>query len=249
MAGRRAFCKDGHSFDQAKEGYFNLLLANQKGSLDPGDDRESVNARRDFLSAGHYDFLSDGIRPYISSDATLLDAGCGEGHFLNAIAPGPSYGIDISRSAIRLAAHSNRDHTWCVANLARRIPLADHSCTTIVSILSPRNNDEFRRILRPDGLLICVIPGPNHLTELTSRLMANPSNAESKPSSLLHDLPAFRLLEQESVTREFPADHSAIQNLIAMTPLRWKSRRQSLAEVDSLSNLDITADVTLLTFR
>ena len=47
-------CEAGHSFDIARQGYINLLPVQQKHSRNPGDTREQVLARRQFLEAGFY---------------------------------------------------------------------------------------------------------------------------------------------------------------------------------------------------
>ncbi len=47
-------CLAGHSFDRAREGYYNLLAVQHKASKDPGDSREMVAARRRVLDAGLY---------------------------------------------------------------------------------------------------------------------------------------------------------------------------------------------------
>ena len=39
-------CPNRHSFDIARQGYVNLLTVQQKHSLDPGDTRQQVLARR-----------------------------------------------------------------------------------------------------------------------------------------------------------------------------------------------------------
>ena len=82
-------CGGGHSFDLAREGYVHLLPPNQKHSALPGDDREMVLARRDFLSKGYYHPLLNTFCSQISalsSDApVLLDAGCGEGYYAAGI--------------------------------------------------------------------------------------------------------------------------------------------------------------------
>ncbi|MFC6671418.1 putative RNA methyltransferase [Marinobacterium aestuariivivens] len=51
---RQLRCAGGHSFDQARQGYWNLLLVQRKRSKDPGDNAPMVQARRDFLDQGHY---------------------------------------------------------------------------------------------------------------------------------------------------------------------------------------------------
>jgi len=47
-------CAAGHSFDIASQGHTHLLPVQHKRSLDPGDSKEMVAARRHFLNAGHY---------------------------------------------------------------------------------------------------------------------------------------------------------------------------------------------------
>lgn len=86
-------CIKGHSFDIAKQGYLNLLLSQHKKSKQPGDTPEMVNARRDFLNAGHYqeiaDFvLQEGVKPCVEKNTAAhqegfhyLDLACGEGYY------------------------------------------------------------------------------------------------------------------------------------------------------------------------
>ncbi len=89
LVGRSFACANRHSFDQAKEGYVNLLRVNRKHSADPGDNKEMLESRRHFLQQGFYAPLAAGlgeaIRQYFpdpSQPLTLLDAGCGEGYYL-----------------------------------------------------------------------------------------------------------------------------------------------------------------------
>ena len=80
-------CDYGHCYDEAKEGYVNLILANQKHSLDPGDDKESLNARNIFLNKGYYEPMAQGILKmadkYLADQQVFLDAGCGTGYYLH----------------------------------------------------------------------------------------------------------------------------------------------------------------------
>ncbi|HAT24715.1 MAG TPA: 23S rRNA (guanine(745)-N(1))-methyltransferase, partial [Pantoea septica] len=54
-------CENRHQFDQSKEGYLNLLPVQHKGSREPGDSQEMMQARREFLQAGYYQPLRDGV--------------------------------------------------------------------------------------------------------------------------------------------------------------------------------------------
>ncbi|MBV9230780.1 MAG: rRNA (guanine-N1)-methyltransferase, partial [Chloroflexi bacterium] len=112
-------CANGHSFDIAREGYVNLLLKKL-----PGDSKEMLVARRNFLERGCYRPLSDAINELVygclreqqgASDeaetANILDAGCGEGYYVGRLqhylstqqVPVScwSIGIDISKEAVR----------------------------------------------------------------------------------------------------------------------------------------------------
>ncbi len=54
-------CENNHSYDVAKQGYVNLHVVQHKHSKNPGDTPESVQARRAFLSAGHYAPLQQAV--------------------------------------------------------------------------------------------------------------------------------------------------------------------------------------------
>ena len=54
-------CANNHSFDQAKQGYVNLLPVQFKHSKEPGDNKAMVQARRAFLDKGYYQPLLDSM--------------------------------------------------------------------------------------------------------------------------------------------------------------------------------------------
>ena len=83
--GRQYRCVRNHSFDIARQGYVNLLAVQQKHSLNPGDTREQVLSRREFLEAGFYSPIAQAlIRTARELDISgqILDVGCGEGRVL-----------------------------------------------------------------------------------------------------------------------------------------------------------------------
>lgn len=133
-------CPQRHQFDLAKEGYVNLLPVQFKRSRDPGDSAEMMQARRAFLDAGHYQPLREAIaerlRHYAPAD--LLDIGCGEGYYTHAFATiaSHSWGLDVSKPAIRAAAKRYPQVSFCVAS-SQRLPFSDNSFDAVVRIYAP----------------------------------------------------------------------------------------------------------------
>ena len=255
----QAYCSRGHTYDQAREGYVNLLLPNQKGSRDPGDSKEMARSRRAFLEGEFYAPLSQGIAKQIKSylseiserESVLVDAGCGEGyhlgHLSQSLRRGRFYGFDISKWSVRLAARRYDAVTWAVANVVRRIPVRDESVDVLVSIFAPRNPSEIHRILKRGGLALLVIPGPGHLLELCERLLDYVADQSPKKDATLADYhPHFQLIQEERVTVPLHLEQPMIRHLIAMTPLQWKSRKSALTQAQRLNALHVTASFTLL---
>ena len=95
-----------HPFDVARQGYVNLLPVQQKKSKAPGDSQQSINARKRFLNAGHYQPLNDLICQKMAALLTAkkasleqkdkpvnwLDIGCGEGYYTQEMA---QTGMDV----------------------------------------------------------------------------------------------------------------------------------------------------------
>ena len=85
--GRSLRCGRNHSFDVARQGYVNLLPVQQKRSLHPGDTREQVLSRREFLESGAYGPIVEAVKAAAEGHAgPILDVGCGEGWYAVQVA-------------------------------------------------------------------------------------------------------------------------------------------------------------------
>jgi len=92
--------------------------------------------------------------------------------------------------------------------------------------------------------------GDRHLGQLTDLLMARPSDQTNKPTALTQALSHMLDLEDtQEIRRNFNASRETISELVAMTPLRWKSRRPSLSDIHGLDQLELTASFRILCFR
>ncbi len=159
-------CPRGHSFDMAKQGYADL-----SGGRLPhvGDTAEMVADRVAFLAAGHYDFIATALAGF-GAAGLIVDAGAGTGFYLSrTLDAAPSavgLGLDVSKPALRRAARIHPRAAAVLADLWRPLPLASGVASVILNVFAPRNGAEFRRVLRPDGVLVVVTPAGDHLREL-----------------------------------------------------------------------------------
>lgn len=241
-------CDNNHQFDFAKEGYINLLPVQFKKSKEPGDNLDMVQARRAFLSQGHYSFLQASLVEMVKSlnPNSLLDMGCGEGFYTQALAHSDAisvYGLDISKPAIRYAAKRYPQCHFAVAS-CKQTPFHDNSFSAVVSVFAPLFEEECARLLREDGYVIQVSPGPSHLFELKSKIYADVK---------LHSLPGstelFEIIEQKTVTQRIFLDLQDTLNLIKMTPFAWKFRPEHLAELENSHTHEVTLDFALTVYK
>ena len=248
---RRYTCPQGHSFDIARQGYVNLLTVQQKHSLDPGDTRQQVMARRAFLEAGFYAPISQALNQAAldyGAQGEILDVGCGEGYYSARLASAlgsPLTGLDISKEAVRCAAGQYKAYAWLCATAAH-IPVPDGSVGTLSSLFALTLPGEFRRVLRKNGLFLQVLAAEDHLLGLKSIVydVLTHKQKDTAPA-----LPGFALLESRQIRFDFTAEGEQIQRLFAMTPHLFrigKAGAQRLAEATVLRD---TASCVLNVYR
>ena len=271
---RRCLCAQGHSFDVAREGYVNLLLSTQKASREPGDGREMVGSRKAFLEAGHYRPIADQIAGLVErylpdrDAATILDAGCGEGYFLRQLAtagearlaptdggvlpgearlaPTDRWGVDISRWAVRSAARADPGASFLVASI-HRLPLQPGTVDVLLSILAPRDFEQFHRALAPGAHLLVAVPGPRHLYTLRGLVYRNPREHETE--SKLEAGPGFESVAEETFTCPLRLDPAAIGQLVAMTPYLWHLDEESRRALAATGELRTDAEIVVRALR
>lgn len=241
------FCSNGHQYDIGKPGYVNLLSVQHKRSKAPGDSKEMVRARTAFLSMGFYDpiaqHLADTISAQHQSELTLVDAGCGDGFYAEKIDSLTDtklhlIGFDISKWAIQHAARRCQG-TWLVAS-NKRIPLADNSADVVLDMFGFPDFDSFARVLKPDGKLICVTPGDQHLVELREIIYPAVKQTRERqyPDSFNRDT-------STKLSYEVMLGKTALENLLAMTPHLYRAPKEGLNQVATLERLSISVDVTV----
>ncbi|UXY12928.1 23S rRNA (guanine(745)-N(1))-methyltransferase [Kosakonia sp. ML.JS2a] len=223
-------CPQRHQFDIAKEGYVNLLPVQHKRSRDPGDSAEMMQARRAFLDAGHYQPLRDAISALLharlpeQADA-VLDIGCGEGYYTQALAAiaeqhgARTFGLDVSKAAIRAAAKRYSQVMFCVAS-SHRLPFEDNSIDALVRIYAPCKAGELARVVKPGGVVITAAPGPRHLMELKGLIYDDVQlHAENAG-----EIAGFTVIGQQSQAYEMTLTGQQAVALLQMTPFAWRAK-------------------------
>ena len=255
---QQLICKNNHTFDIARQGYVNLLPVQYKRSKEPGDSKEMVVARTQFLNAGFYTPVANKaveiIRMLISDtkEICLLDAGCGEGYYLDHIAnelernPGQSMvsliGLDISKHAILAAAKRNKKITWLVGT-NRQLPVCKGSVDIILCVFGFHSFEGFSHALKTGGKIILVEPGPDHLKELRQVIYTDVNKDESQGASY-DDQQGFSLVNKVSLHFQTAAlEQAQIRDLLLMTPHFYRASKEGKEAASYLDKLSITVDM------
>ncbi|MDJ0320137.1 putative RNA methyltransferase [Pseudarthrobacter sp. PS3-L1] len=241
-------CTQGHSFDAARQGYFNLLAG--KGTAFASDTAEMVEARVRFLSTGHYRELAAGIAHAVEHALdvpapVLLDSGTGTGYYLrevldrqvaHGVAPA-AVGMDISKFALRRAGRLNPEALNISADIWDPLPLRDSSVHAVMVVFAPRNPAEFARVLTPGGVLVVATPRQGHLAELATLtgMLGIESDKDDRLFSRLQ--PYFRRGKTTDVTIPLLLSASQAADLAFMGPAGHHMERNVIHQ-RILSSLD-----------
>jgi len=169
VEGRSLRCPAGHSFDIARQGYVNLL---GHGSPRNADTAAMVAARERFLATGAYAPIRAALAERCAGAATVIEAGAGPGWYLaGALARPAARGLacDVSVPAVRRAARADPRIGAIVADTWAGLPVLSGVADRVLAVFAPRNMADFARILRPDGQVVVVVPGAEHLGSLRQR--------------------------------------------------------------------------------
>ncbi|GHE90302.1 23S rRNA (guanine(745)-N(1))-methyltransferase [Thalassotalea profundi] len=244
-------CINNHCFDQAKEGYVNLLPVQLKHSKQPGDNKAMVNARRDFLSQGYYQPLVNKLlalqQEYALCKAKILDAGCGEGYYTHQHinTTNQVYGVDIAKEAIKKASKKYKEVYFSVATLSH-LPFADHYFNWMISVYAPILEQEFTRVLAEQGYLVTVTPGKRHLFELKEIIYQSAKEHDDEKEVIQ----SLKLIDEQRIayqmTLNTPDD---ALNLLSMTPFAFKASKEALSALSQQRNFNCQADFIIRLYQ
>ena len=244
-------CDNRHSFDIARQGYVNLLTVQQKKSLHPGDTREQVLSRRAFLDENYYAPIAGALCETaleLAAEGPILDIGCGEGYYSAKLAQALNTelaGLDISKEAVRVAAAKYKNALW-LCGTAAHLPVADHTAGCITSLFALTMPEEFRRVLKEDGLYLQVLAAQDHLLGLKSIIYPE---LKLKEKDSVPELPGFRLVKSVPIRFTFTVEGAQVQNLLSMTPHVYRISKEGAARLAATDTLTDTASCVLNAYR
>lgn len=225
-------CINGHSYDIAKQGYLNI---NMKSSESTGDNPTMINARRDFLNKGYYDFLRQTVDSLIEENDSLIDLACGEGYYTSYFKAKDKIGVDLSKQGLKIAS-KNDPKTLYLLNSIFHNHLKDECADKVITIFAPIAKEEIVRLLKKDGKFILVRPDEKHLYELKEVLYDQPYLNE------VEDIIVDNLVldKQIKINKEFIINKEDINNLFMMTPYYNTTSPKDKEKLNDLNELKIT---------
>lgn len=252
---RTLVCPAGHSFDIARSGYINLLQPQDRRSLSAGDSKAAVEARAALEQTGVGRAVVDAVVHTTAAlplppGANVVDLGSGTGEMLGGLAqarPISGIGIDLSVPAIELSARRFPSLTWVVANADRRLPVQDSSVDVVLSIHGRRNPAECSRVLKPDGVLIVVLPAPDDLVELRTLVQGAGLERDRVDAMLTEHQSFFTMVDRTEVRETIELDRASLLNLLRGT---YRGARFKLSErVELMERLDVTLSSEMCLLR
>ncbi|MCI2106828.1 MAG: methyltransferase domain-containing protein [Intestinimonas sp.] len=249
-------CPNRHGFDRAKEGYVHLLPANQMHSRNPGDDREMAAARTRFLSGGYYAPLLRALETltltHTRQAPAVLDSGCGEGYYtaglyetLSTAGRGPRMvGVDLSKMALRRAARRVHEVEFAVASVYH-LPVAARSVDLVLNCFSPLALDQFRRVLKPGGTFLYVVPAAEHLWQLKQVLYDHPYR--NPEENIPYEGFSYETVVPVETVLQVPGPD--LMDLFHMTPYCWKTPKAGIERLTALDGLTVKAAFRIHVFR
>ena len=248
-------CQNGHLFDIARQGYVNLLLANQKKNSNPGDNKIMINARDAFLSKGYFDFLIDNIESMVNSSdcfsepntksVHLLDLGCGTGYYTSTLFKDKDInrvGVDISKTGITKAAVRDKASTYIVGS-AFDLPIDNDAVDLIVNIFSPMHLEEAKRVLKHGGYFIKVVPAGDHMKEIAELVYEKLIPHQSYFKEEIESDSNFSIVSVDTLKRIIDFPEGDLRDFITMTPYLYKFKK---GQLESLKNMSVTTSFEII---
>ena len=142
-----------------------------------------------------------------------------------------SFGAELDRIVNHIVP--DVEHQAFVASVFN-LPLAAKCADMVLCIFAPIAAEQFRRVLRRDGHLLCVVPLEQHLWELKQAVYDKPILNPSEPPAP----DGFTLVDSRDVHYTLSLGGDDVRSLFAMTPYMYKTSARDQAKLAELDRLD-----------
>jgi len=198
---------------------------------------------------------------------TVLDAGCGYGHYLAAAAevladahaaagtevrgePGHLLmGFDLAREAVRCTARTVPGSFLFVNDVGHRICFASEDDDLIFNVFTTRNPHEFARVHRPGGALLVAVPDEEHLQELRGWLPILDIERAKCERTVERLASSLRLKSESTVRHSVDLGGDDLRDLVHMSPSFWHVTLEDLDPIDGRNPLRVQVSCDLPHFR
>lgn len=226
-------CENNHNFTISKKGALFLVSSSKyKSSLIYNNNL--FQCRRQFINKNYYNLVYDEVAKFINlvqkENVTILDLGSGEGTHMHKILEKVNknwnlVSIDYSKDAINLVTDYSKNNI-CIIGDINNLPLADKSIDVIVDFLSPFNNEEVKRVLKDDGIIIKITPGNKYLEELRHVLKIEDYNKKGEIKANFAKY--FKIINEKETLQTYSVTDEDTANLLMMSPINEQFKNQTV---------------------
>lgn len=247
-----AKCVAGHSFDIARQGYVNFLT--KQTFIKNADTAAMIEARQKMHARAFFQNLAqqvaqvcDGLCWGIPSPV-IVEPGGGTGFYAHAatqvVSSAVAVSFDISVHAAKVCARQSNRIAAVVADVWQPWPIGENSADIVLSVFSPRNIEETKRVLRAGDTLIVVAPEVNHLVELRNKFNALGIQRD-KDETISASLGNFTKVEQFVHQSPELLDGSAMYETLLSGPNGHHLQTKDMEAILQSKPLDVTHSVSI----
>lgn len=235
-------CENNHNFNIAKNGSV-CLVKGGKLKIDKHYDKNLFFNRRSLISEDFFKPVEEVIITMIKKykNPLILDLGCGEGsigfRICREIKDSELIFFDYSKIAINMATDFLNEKQMAIVSDVNFIPIKDRSIDVILNFLSPINPIEAKRVLKPDGIILKVIPQKMYLKEIREVI-----GKEYATDVELNLRKKFNIIQSKEIIYEYVLDDETLRYLINMTPLTMNNDKNIVLK-------KVTIDLKLLIMK
>ena len=143
-------------------------------------------------------------------------------------------GIDISKIGIAKASIKDKDSTYIVGS-AFNLAIEDNSIDLLINIFSPIYLEELKRVLKPGGHFIKVIPTGDHMKEVAELVYEEFIPHQSSIKEDIDSNSMLRIIKVENLKKIIFLSEQDLINFISMTPYLYKFKKGQLELLKELS--------------